>query len=85
VSARKLKMWTGNYDGSREGLVIASSKERARKILGASRSEFDNYWSETPEVDPSLETEVLYTRPFTYLTAPPWHRGRCPLPDKEKC
>lgn len=80
----KLKMWIGNLDGSREGLVIASSKKRAVEVLRGSvnvgRTDFDTYWTERP-VDPSLEPEVLYTRPFAdkLRGAATWQRGRCPL------
>lgn len=81
---RKLKMWTGNLDGDRQGLVIASSKDRAQKIVGVGRTHFDNYWAPQPEVDPTLESEVLYTRAFTYsIKSAPWCRGHCPL-EKEK-
>jgi len=75
----KLKMWIGNLDGSREGLVIAPTKVRAREILGplTSRSDFDAYWQEHP-VDPRLEPEVLYTRRFG-ASMETWFRGRCPL------
>jgi hypothetical protein len=75
---KKLKMWVGNLDGSREGLVIAATKVRAREILGArtSRTDFDAYWREHP-VDPRLEPEVLYTRRFD-ARIEAWFRGRCP-------
>jgi hypothetical protein len=76
---KKLKMWVGNLDGSREGLVIAPTKVRAREILGSrtSRTDFDAYWREHP-VDLRLEPEVLYTRRFgAHVEA--WFRGRCPL------
>lgn len=72
----KLKMWIGNLDGRREGLVIATTKKRAIEIVGGSRKNFDDYWRERP-VDASLEPEVLYTRPFYTVRA--WYRGRCPL------
>ena len=75
----KLKMWVGNLDGSREGLVIAPTKVRAREILGTrttSRSDFDAYWRDHP-VDPRLEPEVLYTRRFG-APMESWFRGRCP-------
>ena len=74
----KLKMWIGNLDGSREGLVIAPTKARARTIIGSnSRSDFDAYWRER-FVDPRLEPEVLYTRRFG-ARVEAWSRGRCPL------
>lgn len=81
----KLKMWVGNFDGARQGLVIAANKQCARKVVRAGRADFDGYWSEQP-VDPALEPEVLYTRAFTRYGEPPgpWQQGRCALPDKEK-
>ena len=72
----KLKMWVGNLDGSREGLVIAPTKVRARAIIGTGRADFDAYWREYP-VDPRLEPEVLYTRRFGGRMES-WFRGRCP-------
>lgn len=71
-------MWIGNLDGSREGLVIATTKARARAIIvTTSRSDFDAYWRQRP-VDPRLEPEVLYTRRYgAHVEA--WFRGRCPL------
>lgn len=78
----KLKMWTGNLDGRREGLVIAPSKERARAIVGGGRANFDSYWTLQPAVDPTLDPEVLYTRPIIHRVQPgsstAWQRGRCP-------
>lgn len=35
----KLKMWIGNLDGRREGLVIATTKKRAIEIVGAGRTD----------------------------------------------
>lgn len=64
----KLKMWTGNLDGRREGLVIATSKTRARQIIQTGRDDFKNYWTEKP-VDASLAAEVLYTRPLDARSA----------------
>ena len=79
MPVKKLKMWVGNLDGSREGLVIAQTKARAREILGTrtSRADFDSYWRVHP-VDPRLEPEVLYTRKFG-AGFDPWFRGRCSL------
>ncbi len=79
----KLKMWTGNFDGRREGLVIAPSKQRASKIVGCGLTDFNRHWREQP-IDESLEAEVFYTRPFNNRMRPsdqrdPWFRGRCPL------
>lgn len=79
MSPAKLKMWVGNLDGQREGLVIAPTKKRAREIIGArtSESDFNSYWREWA-VDLRLEPEVLYTRPFGAHTES-WFRGRCAL------
>lgn len=77
----KLKMWVGNFDGSRQGLVIAPTKKRAREIVSIGRTDFDAYWHERP-VDTSLEPEVFYTRPFAESLragTATWYRGRCPL------
>lgn len=74
-------MWVGNLDGSRQGLVIAASKERARKIVGTGRTDFDGHWKLQPAIDPTLDPEVLYTRAFSRSgnDSGPWYRGRCPL------
>lgn len=77
-----LKMWIGNLDGRREGLVVAPTKVRAREVIGAStgarssRKDFDDYWTEHP-VDPRYDPEVLYTRRFG-APMESWSRGRCP-------
>lgn len=71
-----MKMWIGNLDGDRQELVIASSKERARKIVGTSRSDFDSYWVLQAGVDQGLEFEVLYTRAMGRDGAL-WQQGRC--------
>lgn len=78
----KLKMWIGNLDGSRHGLVIAHSKQRAREVVGVGRADFDSYWSEQRVINTTLDPEVLYTRPIANRGASqtaPWQRGRCPL------
>jgi hypothetical protein len=75
----KLKMWVGNLDGVRQGLVIAASKTRARAIIGTGSSDFEGHWTQQPAIDPTLETDVLYTRKFADRRASvPWQRGRCP-------
>lgn len=55
-------MWIGNYDGQRAGLIVASSKEKARKVVGNSRADFDGYWSQARTVDETIEPETLYVR-----------------------
>lgn len=71
------KMWIGNLDGTRQGLVVARSKELARKIVGASRNDFENYWVLQADVGPGFEVEVLYTRRGPDDAQ--WQQGRCPL------
>jgi hypothetical protein len=71
-------MWVGNFDGSREGLVIAATKARAIAIVGSGRGDFDAHWTLRPSVDPTLGRRVLYTRPFNKRDVV-WFRGRCPL------
>jgi hypothetical protein len=73
----KLKMWVGNFDGAREGLVIAPTKKRAIEVTSRSGYDFNNYWTER-FVDASLDPEVLYTRPYG-KTDVAWQRGRCSL------
>jgi len=77
MEAMKLKMWIGNYDGRRQGLVIAATKKRAREVVVRSQKEFDSYWHEI-KLDESLDPEVLYTRPYD-AAAGAWQRGKCTL------
>jgi hypothetical protein len=79
---RAMRMWIGNLDGDRSGLVISSSKERARTIVGASRAEFDDYWARQSGVDQELESDVLYTRPISGGVK--WQQGRCPNAMRER-
>lgn len=72
-----VKMWIGNYDGRRKGLVIAPTKKRAMEIIGNNRTDFENYWTLQPEIDGTLEVEVLYTRKFDGKGS--WQKGRCLL------
>lgn len=71
-------MWVGNFDGRRQGLVIAPTKKRAREVAGRTVTEFNGYWHEMP-LAAALEPEVLYTRPFDARGDVPWQKGRCPL------
>lgn len=77
-----MKMWIGNFDGVRDGLVIAPSKERARKVVGGGRADFDGYWRLQDHVDGSLQPEVLYTRPIAKSCRSAWQQGRCPIEKK---
>ena len=79
----KLKMWIGNYDGVRRGLIIAPTKKRALEVLQehgrCGRTHFDDYWSLQADVDPALEPEVLYTTDNRNYPMPPWVKGRCEI------
>jgi hypothetical protein len=90
MSNRRLKMWTGNLDGSRRGLVIATSRKRAAEVVGVGRKDFEGYWHEmdASAIDETLdddgnglEADTLYTRPLMHQPGVPirgWGRGRCP-------
>ena len=78
VPMTSVKMWIGNLDGDRQGLVIAPSKERARKIVGTSRADFENHWVRQSGVNQGLEFEVLYTRVMG-AADDQWQQGRCQL------
>jgi hypothetical protein len=78
----KLKMWIGNLDGAREGLVITTSKKRAMKIIPTGRADFDGHWREQPVDGGIAEYEVLYTRPLDRRGTRTWVQGRCQLPDR---
>lgn len=84
--SQKLKLWiTNNFDGYREALVIASSKDRARKIAGVGRTDFEGYWRQGDRIDATLEPEVLYTRMRQDHGDPlPWQKGHCPRNSTEK-
>lgn len=85
----KLKLWTGNLDGRRRGLVISASKERARKVVGAGRREFEDYWRCRDEdfymrgLGALFKVDTLYTTPIVTNGPHPnveeWFEGRCPL------
>lgn len=78
----KLKMWIGNFDGRRQGLVIAPTKQRAIEVAGVGRTDFNAYWHEVSPIPTDLEPEVFYTRPFADSLRDGkavWRRGRCPV------
>jgi len=78
-----MKLWIGNYDGRREGLIYARSKTAAAKILGIGMHAFNNYWNEPSRVVQvngvsDFDPETLYTRPnHTYGST--FVKGKCPL------
>lgn len=78
-----MKFWIGNYDGRREGLVLAPSKTAAAKIIGVSLRAFNDCWTQPTRVVQvngvvDFEPETLYTRPYATYAAT-FVKGRCPL------
>ena len=71
----KLKMWTGNYDGERRGLVITTSKTKAAKLAHASVHHFSEYWNECDIIE-GLLPDTIYTQPYDIHTNV-WMVGRC--------
>ena len=79
-----MRLWIGNYDGRREGLIYARSKTAAARILGVSLTEFNSYWHEPERIvqvngAADFEPETLYTRPYHAHGFGTFFKGRCPL------
>lgn len=79
---RKLKMFVGNYDGTRRGLVISTSKKDAAEIARTSLQDFNRFWREAqtqPDWFPQFKPRTLYTSSMFYgiITAGDWKEGRC--------
>jgi len=60
---RKLKVWGGNWDGQKRGLVAAHTKKEALEIINGhcylSMGHFNDYWAETGnEEELALATEL---------------------------
>lgn len=77
-----LRCWVGNYDGKRQGLVIAYSAKDAIKVIGTSANDFANYWHLAQSMPSGLKLNTLYTMPSggTYQhwsKRPDWVEGRC--------
>jgi hypothetical protein len=75
----KLKMWIGNLDGVRSGLIITTTKTRAMELIGTNRNDFESYWTLQPGIDKTLEPNVLYTRNYQHQNETQWQRGRYPV------
>jgi hypothetical protein len=79
----KFKMWIGNLDGDRQGLVVAASSRKAAAIVGTTRWDLENYWvlqpgliTEAKAKELGFEPGVLYTR---FPGHPEWTEGRVSL------
>jgi len=76
--AQIVRVYMGNYDGSRQGLVVAASQKEAAKIARTSVYTFRQYWSARAEWPlTKLKLGVLYTR--KYDTQNEWQEGICQL------
>lgn len=76
----QMKCFQGNFDGTRRGLVIASSQKNAVKVVGISIHDFRNYWSNVlswPKQE--LKPNTLYTRSINKYGDEKWFEGRCSL------
>lgn len=74
---KTLKCFIGNYDGIRQGMVIANSQERLREALDCSQHEVSMNWAvgKWPNFEPKPFT--LYTRLYSGLIVGEWHEGVC--------
>jgi hypothetical protein len=81
MKPRRLKCWIGNLDGSRYGLVIATSQKRAAKVLGMGLQMFNNYFAEADEVSTLRKSETLYTKPISnrFGEHHEWVEGYCKI------
>jgi len=61
-----VKCYVGNLDGTREGLIVASSQKEAATIAKTTLYDFRNYWHATVNPWPikSPKPRTLYTRMF---------------------
>jgi len=76
------KCFIGNYDGRRQGLIIAKSQKEAAEIIGRSVRDLRLYWRSRPLLACPIENPkrgVLYTKPYDCRDTE-WTEGRCELP-----
>lgn len=71
-----MKVYIGNLDGTRQGLVVAPSKKRACELTHQSLHHFNQYWSDASSrlSSSDFKPETLYTR--LYSAGPAWTEGR---------
>lgn len=83
MKQKPMRTWIGNYDGRREGLVLAPTKTAAARIVGCTLRRFNDFWTEPQRIIQTngvaeFEPETLYTRPYKNHDAT-FVKGRCPL------
>lgn len=75
---QRVRCYMGNYDGRRQGLVVATNQKEAAEVARTSVYTFRQYWSARPEWPlTKLKLGVLYTR--KYGTQNDWQEGICQL------
>lgn len=73
-----MKCYTGNLDGLRRGLIIASNQKEAAAGVGCSVYSFREFWSTTRTLpEQEIKPNTLYTQPFD--SSGPWIEGRCEI------
>ncbi len=89
MRSMKIKQFTtGNLDGERRGLVLATSKKAAIEAIGRiSLRDFNNSWVERQDEEKEsgdFDVGVLYTKPISYGPSQfKWVKGRCPIPPRQ--
>jgi hypothetical protein len=82
----KLKCFLGNYDGTRQGLIITSSRTKAAQIAECWVHSFQLHWGEYGDkYAAGLKPDTLYTRLFSSSYVGdnnPFQEGRCPLKER---
>lgn len=75
VPLKGMKMWIGNLDGERMGLIIASSAKLAQQLIGTTRRDFNDYWALQSGVYDGLELHILYSKPMGSPPDHPWEQA----------
>jgi hypothetical protein len=72
-----VKCYTGNYDGTREGLIVAENQKRAAEVAGCSLYAFRQFWHQAPNwPDQRIRPHTLYTRLYSARYQGEWTEGR---------
>ena len=80
---RRVKMFEGNYDGSRMGLILATSQKMAANIAGCGVQSFRDFWYslEPRPYCVGKKHDTLYTKPMDAAPSE-YVEGRCALPPR---